>query len=190
MVMVETATAVKFTPPVPEASPADDGLLVRAAANGDRDAFEALYRRHGGRIVTLCRRMAGSAAVGDELAQEAFVRAWRALPTFGRRSAFGTWLHRIAVNVCLDHQRSGGRHTEVGLEELPAHPSGRTSHPGVTVDLETAIAALPAAARRAFVMHDVEGLRHREIAEITGMAVGTSKANLHRARRLLREALS
>ena len=188
--MVETATALNPAPPASEVSSVDDGLLVRAAAGGDRQAFEALYRRHGGRIVALCRRMAGSADVGDELAQEAFVRAWRALPSFGRRAAFGTWLHRIAVNVCLDHHRGQGSHAEVGLDELPSHPAGRASHPGVAVDLEAAIAALPTAARRVFVLHDVEGLRHREIAELTGMAVGTSKAHLHRARRQLREVLS
>lgn len=164
---------------------------VRAAASGDLEAFERLYRRHSGRVVAVCLRMCGRRDEAEEMAQEAFVRAWEKLPTFEGRSAFSTWLHRLAVNVVLSAWRSRSRRPEkVTLldevaEALPAPQVADRER----MDLERAIRELPTGARTIYVLHEVEGFKHREIAERTGLTVGTSKAQLHRARRLLREML-
>ncbi len=173
------------------------GLVFRAK-DGDVAAFEELYRSHVGRVYALCLRMHAHREDAEDSTQEVFVRAWQRIGGFEGRSAFSTWLHRLAVNVVLDRKRSLKRR----LAEVPAsggdeaesdpisrHPA-RAVEPGLGLDLERAIATLPDGARLAFVLHDVEGFKHREIAEITGTAEGTSKAQLHRARRLLREALS
>lgn len=166
--------------------------LVGRAQAGDEDAFATLYRTHVGRVHALCLRMAGDAHVAADLTQDVFVRAWEALPTFRGESALGSWLHRLAVNVFLGSRRSSGRRekrvfiaAEPGLLERPQEGGS----PGLAMDLEQAIAALPERARLVFVLHDVEGYQHGEIAAMAGIAAGTSKAQLFRARRLLREAL-
>lgn len=166
--------------------------LVGRAQAGDEDAFAALYRAHVGRVHALCLRMAGDAHAAADLTQDVFVRAWEALPSFRGDSALGSWLHRLAVNVFLGNRRSNTRRekrvfgtAEPGLLERPQE--GHT--PGLGMDLEQAIAALPERARLVFVLHDVEGYQHGEIAEMTGVATGTSKAQLFRARRLLRGSL-
>jgi len=167
--------------------------LVERAARGDVDAFEELYRANSGRVYALCLRMSGDPLLAEELAQEAFVHAWRKLGSFRGASSFSTWLHRVTVNVVLGHRRSRARREarvttssdlEIHNHIAPAAPDG------VAVDLERAIASLPDGARTVFVLHDVEGFRHREISRLAGIAVGTSKAQLHRARHLLRKALS
>ena len=167
--------------------------LARRAASGDVAAFEELYRKNAGRIYLLCLRMCADPALAEEMAQDAFLRAWQKLGSFRGDSAFSTWLHRVAVNVVLGNRRSAARKqagaTSVGDEHLTDHPSPRTS-PGQILDLERSIASLPDGARTVFVLHDVEGYRHREIAGLTGLAVGTSKAQLHRARQLLRKAMT
>jgi len=137
--------------------------------------------------------MTAQRALAEELTQEAFVRAWERLDSFRGESGFGTWLHRIAVNAVLDHARKVSRRTlwEMGGDGSEAaleHAAGRADL-GLKMDLEQAIAGLPDAARLVFVLHDIEGFRHEEIAERAGIAVGTSKAHLHRARRLLRERI-
>jgi RNA polymerase sigma-70 factor (ECF subfamily) len=184
------------TPPVSGTrqamAPPEDELIERARS-GDTASFEALYRLACGKVYALCLRMCGSRSLAEDLTQEAFVRAWRNLPSFRGESAFSTWMHRLAVNVVLGYQRGEGRklsfHTE--LDEWQQSGSARAPEaPSATVDLERAIATLPHRARQVFVLHDVEGYRHHEIAEMASMAVGTSKAHLNRARRLLREALS
>jgi RNA polymerase sigma-70 factor (ECF subfamily) len=165
---------------------------VRLAQQGDVAAFERLYRENVDRVFALCLRMSGDGGGAQELAQDVFVRAWEKLGTFEGKSAFSTWLHRLAVNVCLGSRRSEGiRIAKVfGTDDLEAYEGpGRAAEPGDAIDLERAIATLPAGARTVFVMHDVEGYKHEEIAELHGLAVGTCKAQLHRARRLLREAL-
>ena len=171
----------------------EDSQLVRAAQAGDVGAFEALYRRHAGRIHALCRRLCGQAAEAEEMTQEAFVRAWERLSSFRGDAAFGTWLHRLTVNTVLSSWRAAGRYRQrvvaIDDQEAPHHPV-MSAQPGLALDLEKAIAALPVGARTVFVLHDVEGLLHREIAEHTGLAVGTCKTQLHRARKLLRSALS
>jgi len=167
--------------------------LVKRAIGGDVDAFEELYRQSVGRVYGLCLRMCGNQSLAEELTQEAFVRAWQKLPSFRGDSAFSTWMHRLTVNVVLGHQRSAGRRqtreTAAGKEW---YSEGNTTRerPGVALDLERAIAGLPKRARTVFVLHDVEGYKHSEIAQVAGMAVGTSKAQLSRARQLLRKALA
>jgi RNA polymerase sigma-70 factor (ECF subfamily) len=166
--------------------------LVRRAAEGDVEAYETLYRKHVGRIHALCLRMARDRSEADDLTQETFIRVWERLGSFRGESGFSTWLHRVAVNVVVSELRSRGRWRErftaqdaeqVGVAQ-PAFSAGGD------LDLERAIAALSPQARLVFLLHDVEGWKHGEIAERTGLAVGTSKAHLHRARQLLREELS
>ena len=167
--------------------------LVQRAQGGDDAAFGALYRAHVGRVHALCLRLAGDSHAAGELTQDVFVRAWEALPSFRGESAFGSWLHRLAMNVFLGQRRSSSRRErrvfstdEPALLERPVeHPQ-----PGTRLDLEQAIAGLPDGARVVFVLHDVEGYQHGEIARMTGIAEGTSKAQLFRARRLLRAALA
>ena len=179
--------------------PADANALIHRAQQGDQAAFAALYREHVGRVYALCLRLAADPARAEELTQDAFVRAWERLESFRGESAFSSWLHRLVVNVVwADLRTTRRRAARVFTTEEPA----RLEHAGegageergagalgLSLDLERAVAALPAGARAVFVLHDVEGYRHEEIAGLTGIAVGTSKAQLFRARRLLREAL-
>ncbi len=167
--------------------------LVARAGTGDMRAFEMLYRRHIGRIYALCWRLAGSETLAEDCTQEAFVQAWKALPKFRGESAFGTWLHRIAANVVIGRQRKALRRSawvRDDGEDALANVAAAQEPPGTMMDLERAIAALPGGARQVFVLHDVEGYKHEEIAALTGLAVGTTKAHLHRARRLLRAELT
>jgi RNA polymerase sigma-70 factor (ECF subfamily) len=166
--------------------------LVERAQRGDLEAFEALYRQSVRRVYAVCVRLAGEPSRAEDLVQEVFVRAWRKLGSFRGESRFSTWLHPLAVNVALGEKRRWGRRE---LRELPSDDpavpdrGASPTSPGERLDLERAIAKLPNGARSVFVLHDVEGYRHEEIAALTGVTVGTSKAQLHRARRLLRERL-
>jgi RNA polymerase sigma-70 factor (ECF subfamily) len=167
--------------------------VIGRAQAGDPDAFGELYRTHVGRVHALCLRMAGDAQAATELTQDVFVRAWEALPAFRGDSALGSWLHRLAVNVFLGTRRTTGRREkrvfsapDPGLHERPREAAS----PALGMDLERAIAELPERARLVFVLYDVEGYQHEEIGRMIGIAVGTSKAQLFRARRLLREALT
>lgn len=171
--------------------PTEAGLVARARS-GDRAAFEQLYRGAAARVYALCLRMTGDRSEAEELTQEAFVRAWQKLGTFRGEAAFSTWMHRLAVNVVLAARRSSSRRHEVAADDGSGspEPAAPRRSPDAGVDLERAIAALPERARTVFVLHEVEGYRHEEIAELAGMAVGTSKAHLNRARRLLRERLA
>ena len=167
--------------------------LVDRAARGDVEAFEELYRENVGRVYLLCLRMCGDPSLAEELAQEAFVRAWQKLRSFRGASAFSTWLHRVTVNVVLGNRRSTARRearVKPAGDDLSVDLTASEPSPGQALDLERSIAALPDGARTIFVLHDVEGYRHKEIARLTGLAVGTSKAQLHRARKLLRKALT
>jgi RNA polymerase sigma-70 factor, ECF subfamily len=174
-------------------SRAEERLLVARAQNGDLEAFEALYRANRGRVYALCYRMAGEATLAEELAQDVFVRAWQRLGSFRGESAFSSWLHPLTVNVALSERRSRRRRTSrvVSTDDPTVfeRPETPRAGPEAGVDLDRALATLPPGARSVFVLHDVEGYKHEEIAEMTGVATGTSKAQLHRARRLLREAL-
>jgi RNA polymerase sigma-70 factor (ECF subfamily) len=164
---------------------------VTLAAGGDRGAFERLYRDHVDRVFSVCMRMSGDRAVAEELTQDVFVRAWEKLSLFRGESAFSTWLHRLAVNVVLTARKASGRRTAHagGDDDVIDTMAGPLLAPGDRMDLEAAIAKLPPGARRVFVLHDVEGYKHEEIAEVLGITSGGSKAQLHRARMLLREAL-
>jgi RNA polymerase sigma-70 factor (ECF subfamily) len=173
-----------------------DERLVERARRGDVDAFEQLYRLYAGRVYALCLRLAADPVVARELTQDTFVRAWRALPRFRADARVGTWLHRIAVNAMLERTRGDRRRTgRVSLAEDEDEPAaalaGVVPAPDVAtaIDLEQAIAALPPGVRRAFVLHDVEGYSHEEIATMTGLAAGTLRAQLHRAHQLLKRAL-
>ncbi|MEP6618181.1 MAG: sigma-70 family RNA polymerase sigma factor [bacterium] len=165
----------------------------KAPTQSSDAAFEELYRAHAGRVYALCLRLTADSAQARELTQDVFVRAWQALPEFRGEANITTWLHRIAVNAMLMKRRSDRRRTtRVALadDDLPLeHASARASAPTAnvidTIDLERAVAALPAGIRRAFVLHDVEGYSHEEIARMTGLAAGTLRAQLHRARQLL-----
>jgi RNA polymerase sigma-70 factor (ECF subfamily) len=171
---------------------ASESQLLDGARGGSLDAFEELYRRHVGRVYAVCVRMAGDRATAEELTQDTFVRAWQHLGTFRGDAALSTWLHRVAVNIVLAHHRARSRRPEghADVEEAALeHHAPALVRPDIAVDLERAIASLPPRAREVFVLHDVEGHTHDEVSDLTGMAVGTSKAHLHRARRLLREAL-
>lgn len=170
-----------------------DGDRVDAAraASGDVQAYERLYRAHLPRVYSLVRRMAG-AEHADELTQDAFVRAWQKLHLFRGDAAFGTWMHRLAVNVVLEWMRSR-RHDKFqhhDPEAVFAVTSGLPDRPDAAMDVEAALEQLPPGAREIFVLHDVEGHRHAEIAEMLGISPGTSKAQLHRARMLMRRFLS
>lgn len=174
-------------------TPENDAPDVALAATGDRRAFERLYRTHVQRIFSLCARMVGDRTQAEELTQDVFVRAWDKLGQFRGEARFGTWLHRLAVNVVLNARKSDGRTRSRFADDpdvLDAQPTGpATSIPGASIDLEAAIALLPPGARRIFVLHDVEGYKHEEIGEMLSITAGGSKAQLHRARMLLREAL-
>lgn len=179
----------------PEVEPASTALTpsdAALAARGDRRAFERLYRANVTRVFSVCARMVSDRALAEELTQDVFVRAWEKLEQFRGDSSFSTWLHRLAVNVVLNHRKADGRRRAriTGGDEEIGTIAGRTASTGDAMDLEGAIATLPAGAKRIFVLHDVEGYKHEEIAEIFGITAGGSKAQLHRARMLLREALA
>jgi RNA polymerase sigma-70 factor, ECF subfamily len=167
-----------------------DAVEAALAASGDAHAFERLYRNHVARVHSLVRRMLNDEDA-DEVTQDVFVRAWQKLGTYRGEAAFGTWLHRLAVNVILGRRQLLGQRRERFLPDDSALASvaGARHAPELSLDFETAIARLPDGARQVFVLHDVEGYRHEEIADLLGLAVGTSKSQLHRARMALRQHL-
>jgi RNA polymerase sigma-70 factor (ECF subfamily) len=170
-----------------------DSTDVALAAGGDRQAFERLYRTHANRVFSICARMSGSRTKGEELTQDVFVRTWEKLPQFRGESAFSTWLHRLAVNVVLNARKTDSRNasrTDDGeVDDERWDETARAPMHIERMDLTDAIAGLPAGARKIFVLHDIEGYKHEEIAAMMGITSGGSKAQLHRARLLLREAL-
>lgn len=173
--------------------PMGDSADVALAAAGDRQAFERLYRIHANRVFSICARMSGSRVMGEELTQDVFVRTWEKLPQFRGESAFSTWLHRLAVNVVLNARKTEGKRAsrteQSDVEDDRRDEMARAPLHIERMDLQDAISKLPEGARRIFVLHDVEGYKHEEIAGMMGITSGGSKAQLHRARLLLREAL-
>jgi len=166
--------------------------LVRRAQAGDRAAFEGVYREHAPRVYALCLRLTGNVSDAEERTQDVFVLAWRRLATFRGESAFATWLHRLTVNLVLTERRTARRREARVLpvdDPASLERNAGPARPGERLDLERAIAALPAGAREVFVLFDIEGFTHEEIGRRCGIAAGTSKAQLFRARRLLREML-
>src|SRR6476661_6793722 len=188
--MSAVALPESMTAPTSYAGDSDVAL----AAAGDRHAFERLYRLHVNRVFSLCARMVTDRTRAEELTQDVFVRAWEKLHLFRGESAFGTWLHRMTVNLVWNARKTEGRQRARyeddedgdGVNLLVA----RSHSPGDRMDLEAAIARLPKGARRVFTLHDIEGYKHEEIAGMLGVTTGATKAQLHRARLLLREALN
>ncbi len=173
---------------VPAPVPTDVAL----AASGDRRAFERVYREHVDRVYALCTRMLGDRVVAEEVTQDVFVRVWDKLPGFRGDAAFSTWLHRVTVNVVLTRRKSAStlQGRTINDDEAMATAVSTPRSVGDQLDLESAIASLPTGARRVFVLHDVEGYTHEEIGDQLGITPGGSKAQLHRARMLLRAALT
>jgi RNA polymerase sigma-70 factor (ECF subfamily) len=172
----------------------EESILVESARNGDNAAFEKLYRSNRDRIYALLWRICGGdATLAEDLLQEAFIRAWQKLGSFRGESRFGTWLHRLSANVALSDRRIRLRRVrrEAPMDEAVERTAigERDVAADKRMDLEKAIARLPERARTVLILYDIEGYRHAEIAEMTGMAVGSSKAQLHRARKLIREVL-
>lgn len=170
----------------------DDGDLVRRARQRETIAFEQLYHAHVRRIYALCLRMTADPRRAEDLTQQAFVAAWEKLPFLQSVEAFSGWLRRLAINTVLIEFRTDQRRARriFGTADPGALETPNTPPPaGSRLDLEQAIASLPAQARAVFVLHDVEGWRHEEIAQQLGVATGTTKAQLHRARKLLQEIL-
>lgn len=175
---------------------AEDLELARRCLSGDAAAFEDLYRAHAGRLFSLLTRMAGSAQDAEDLLQDVFVQAHRKLGSFRGESSLGTWLYRLAVNQCLDHLRGRQVRMARATDSLDADDAAEAVAPAPAtpqaidrIDLERAIAQLPEGCRTAFVLHDVEGLEHHEVAETLGISEGTSKSQVHKARTKLRALL-
>ena len=170
-----------------------DAELVSRCRNGDVGAFEVLYRQHAPRLYSLASRMAGSVDEGEDLLQEIFLQAYRKLGSFKGDAALGTWLYRLAINHCLDFVRSrqakNTKVTETLDDESSFEPAAPRETPIARLDLERAIASLPEGCRAAFVLHDVEGFDHREVGHILGIAEGTSKSQVFKARMKLRALL-
>jgi RNA polymerase sigma-70 factor (ECF subfamily) len=170
--------------------------LAGRCQKGDASAFEELYRQHAGRLYSLVFRMTGSAQEADDLLQEVFLHAYRKLGSFRGDSSLGTWLYRLGMNQCLDYLRGRqarmGRATasldEEGMAE-PVAPAPVVPTAISRMDLERAIARLPEGCRAAFLLHDVEGFAHHEVASILGVSEGTSKSQVHKARMKLRAML-
>jgi RNA polymerase sigma factor (sigma-70 family) len=175
---------------VPLSHSQEPGDVSRATA-GDVEAFERLYRATVGRIYALARRMAGEEAA-DDLTQEVYLRAWRKLHTFRGDANFSTWLHRLAVNLILSQRAAEKKRSarQVSHDGVLDTLAARGLSPGTRLDLEAALARLPAGAREVFVLYDVEGYTHDEIAGLLDISAGTSKSQLHRARMLLRSHLN
>lgn len=176
----------------PVADPGSPDALVARARAGDTLAFEALYRCHAGRVHAVCLRILADRGAAEECTQDAFVRAWGALGQFRGDSRFGTWLTRIAINVALQRLKQEQCHLRLvqpaDVDSIENHPAPDTS-PAPGMDLERLIATLPPAARAVFVLSAIEGYSHEEIAGMTGIAQGTCKAHVHRARQLLQARL-
>ena len=167
-----------------------DLALIERARRGDAKAFERLYRDHVGRVHGLCLRMTRNPDVAADCVQDAFIKAWKALPKFEARASFSTWLHRIAVNTVLEKRR-GPSKAEIAVEDPTVHEDAVMvfDSPVEEEELEAAIESLPQGARDALVLCGVYGYEHSEAASMLGIAVGTCKAQLHRARGLLRDRL-
>ena len=169
----------------------NDARLLEAARAGDARAMESLYREHSGRVYSVVRRLVGDDHLAEDVSQDAWVRAFEKLGSFRGEAAFGTWMHRLAVNTALNRLRRQGRRPEVESAaeppRAPPEPDDRILNQRV---LGLALDCLPEGYRKVLVMHDVEGMTHEEIAEQLGVAIGTSKSQLHKARARMRDLLS
>jgi RNA polymerase sigma-70 factor (ECF subfamily) len=170
-----------------------DSDLVERCLNGDLGAFEEVYRQHSTRLYNLAFRMVGNAADAEDLLQDIFLTAYRKLDSFRGAAALGTWLYRLGMNVCLDRLRSKAARQDQATDTLDER-LGKTTQSNTLgsvsrIDLERAIESLPEGSRAAFLLHDVEGFDHHEVGQILGVAEGTSKSQVHKARLRIREFL-
>ncbi|GMR17567.1 MAG: RNA polymerase sigma factor [Gammaproteobacteria bacterium] len=185
------ADSARDAAPVTESVVRDEQYWVGKARQGEVAAFEQLYRLHVDRVYGLCLRMTGNTSEAEDCAQEAFIQAWIKLAKFRGDSAFGTWMHRVAVNAVLGRMRKSRREQDRlrAVAEVAAEPEPLGDSSGLQ-DLELAMNELPSGARHVFVLQAVYGYSHAETSRMLGIAVGTSKAQLHRARRLLAQQLN
>lgn len=170
----------------------DDWSLIEQAQSGDHRAFEEIYRIHVGRVYGICLRILANPSSAEEMTQKIFIRAWVKLNSFRRESSFSTWLYRLSANLILGELKMVGEKNEVSLEDNDRRRfiiTGSALSQDLRLDLNKAISSLPKQARIVFVLHDIDGFTHEEIADVMDLAVGTCKAHLFRARKLLREAL-
>jgi RNA polymerase sigma-70 factor, ECF subfamily len=163
--------------------------LIRGARQGEASAMHALYRRYAPRVLAIVRRMAGDEALAEDWAQEAWIRVFRALPNFRGDAAFSTWLHRVAVNSALQGLRSRSRLDGREAALLPEAAASAADATPLRLSLERAVSRLPDGMRQVLVLHDVEGFTHEEIGAMLGIAAGTSKSQLFKARAKMRELL-
>ena len=174
-------------------TPVSDAELVARCQAGEVDAFETLYRRHAPRLYSLAIRLAGSPDEGEDLLQEIFLQAYRKLGSYQGGAALGTWLYRLALNHCLDFVRSRQAKTAKLTDTLDDgssfEPAAPRDTPIARIDLERALERLPEGCREAFVLHDVEGFDHKEVGQMLGIAEGTSKSQVFKARMKLRAML-
>jgi RNA polymerase sigma-70 factor (ECF subfamily) len=188
-----TATACDYSPGMAilnEPGLTDEAHWIRRARRADVRAFESLYRMHVDRVYGLCLRMTGNVAEAEDCTQDAFIRAWKQLGKFRGESAFGTWLHRIAVNCVLGRMRKSRRERErIALVAERNDTPTAAADSGELAELAEAVGRLPEGARHVFVLNAVYGYSHEETGSMLGIATGTSKAQLHRARRLLAQQL-
>jgi len=175
---------------------AADLELAKRCRNGDAAAFEELYRQHAGRLYNLAFRMAGSTQEAEDLLQEVFLHAYRKLGSFRGDSSLGTWLYRLGMNQCLDYLRGRQARMKQATDSLDEEGAAEVAAPTPAtpiavnrLDLERAIGRLPEGCRAAFLLHDVEGFEHHEVAKILGVSEGTSKSQVHKARMKLRTYL-
>jgi RNA polymerase sigma-70 factor (ECF subfamily) len=175
----------------------EDLALVERCRRGELGAFEEVYRAHSGRLYSVACRMLGNPSDAEDLLQEIFLAAHRKLESYRGEAALGTWLYRLATNLCLDHLRSRATRTgqvtgalddEIGLQDAGSRALAERTV--ARMDIERALQSLPEGCRAAFVLHDIEGLEHREVADVLGIAEGTSKSQVHKARLRLRALLS
>lgn len=163
--------------------------LIRQAQRGEETALHALYRRYAPRVYAVVRRIAGDDALADDWAQEAWIRVFRSLPAFRGEATFSTWVHRVAVNSALQGLRSRSRHADRETTLVGDHAGPSAAPAALRLTLERAVGRLPEGMRQVLVLHDVEGFTHEEIAELLGIAAGTSKSQLFKARAKMREML-
>jgi len=190
LLMVETGDNIRSMVSRTATAMPDESALIARARGGDTRAFEALYREHVDRVYGLCLRMTGNVSEAEDCAQEAFIQAWKKLTKFRGDSAFGTWMHRIAVNAVLGRIRKSKREQDrIQIVAETASPPAPIGDSGELRDLSDAIERLPEGARHVFVLSAVYGYSHEESSNMLGIAIGTSKAQLHRARRLLAQQL-
>ncbi len=175
----------------PATVPVEPLHLVDGAKQGDMDAFSRLYDHYVGQVYLLCLRLTGDKALAEDATQEVFIQLWRKLANFNGRSRFSTWLHRVAANVTVSYMRKQ-RNWLARMLDIESSAAMHVVAAGCSsqVDLDSLVRRLPERARIVFVLHAIEGYRHEQVAELTNMAVGSSKAQFHRAKQLLKEWMS